>query len=189
MKFDLNDLRKLVKEEMNRRAVLKEGLYGKPGSTGLEVVPPEVMDKLPNPNSKAGRERQLQQMAKPYLSKFVVEFAREINRQGKEAESTVNFKVRKFVNKLASDLGVDLVFKNLEENVEPSEFSNLLDFLSDTEKRQLFIYIYHQILPMLETNEDLNVLDLVMNKISKLKPSLANNLGDFVRDADGKPRR
>jgi len=189
MSFNLSDLRKLVKEEMNRRAVLNEGLYGGPGSTGLEVMPPEVMKNLPNPNSKAGRERQLQQMAKPDLSKFAIEFAREINKQGEEAESTVSFKVRKFVNKLASDLGVDLVFKNLEENVEPSEFSNLLEFLSDTEKRQLFMYIYHQILPMLETNEDLNVLDLVMNKISKLNPKLANDLGDFVRDTDGKPRR
>ena len=189
MKFNLNDLRKLVKEEMNRRAVLNEGLYGGPGSTGLEVMPPEVMKNLPNPNSKASQERKLQQMAKPDLSKFAIEFAREINKQGEEAESTVSFKVRKFVNKLASDLGVDLVFKNLEENVEPSEFSNLLDFLSDTEKRQLFMYIYHQILPMLETNEDLNVLDLVMNKISKLNPKLANDLGDFVRDTDGKPRR
>jgi hypothetical protein len=190
MKFDLNDLRKLVKEEMNRRAVLKEGLYGGSGSTGLEVMPPEVTKNLPNPNSKAGRERQLQQMAKPDLSQFAIELAKQINAEGDEKENTVRFKVRKFINKLAYDLaGVDLVFKNLEENVEPSDFSNLLDFLSDTEKRQLFMYIYHQILPMLETNEDLNVLDLVMSKISKLNPKLANDLGDFVRDTDGKPRR
>lgn len=190
MKFNLNDLRKLVKEEMNRRAVLKEGLYGGPGSTGLEVMPPEVMKNLPNPNSKAGRERQLQQMAKPDLSQFAIELAKQINAEGDEKENTVRFKVRKFINKLAYDLaGVDLVFKNIKENVEPSVFSNLLDFLNDTEKRQLFMYIYHQILPMLETNEDLNVLDLVMSKISKIKPSLANDLGDFVRDRDGKPRR
>lgn len=187
MKFDLNDLRKLVKEEMNRRAILKEGLYGGPHSTGLEVMPPEVTKNLPDPNSKASQERKLQQMAKPDLSQFAIELAREINREGDEAEKTIKFKVRKFINKLAYDLaGIDLVFK---ENVEPSVFSDILDFLSETEKRQLFMYIYHHILPMLETNEDLNVLDLVMNKISKLNPSLANKLGDFVRDRDGKPRR
>jgi len=190
MKFNLNDLRKLVKEEMNRRAVLNEGLYGGPHSTGLEVMPPEVTQHLPNPDSKAGKERQLQQMAKPDLSQFAIELAKQINAEGDEKENTVRFKVRKFINKLAYDLaGVDLVFKNIKENVEPSVFSNLLDFLNDTEKRQLFMYIYHHVLPMLEMDEDLNVLDLVMSKISKIKPSLANDLGDFVRDRDGKPRR
>lgn len=189
MKFNLNDLRKLVKEEMNRRAVLNEGLYGGPHSTGLEVMPPEVTQHLPNPDSKASQERKLQrekeEIRKSLEGAFNLEDLKFASKKQK-----LKFQIEKFINKLAYELaGVDLVFKNIKENVEQSVFSTLLDFLNDTEKRQLFMYIYHHILPMLETNEDLNVLDLVMNKISKIKPSLANDLGDFVRDTDGKPRR
>lgn len=193
MKFDLNDLRKLVKEEMNRRAILKEGVYGGPHSTGLEVMPPEVTKNLPNPDSKASQERKLQQRLQreeEELEEFRKSLEGAFNLEGLKFPSKkekLKFQITKFINKLAYDLaGIDLVFK---ENVEPSVFSDILDFLSETEKRQLFMYIYHHILPMLETNEDLNVLDLVMNKISKLNPSLANKLGDFVRDRDGKPRR
>ena len=117
MKFNLNDLRKLVKEEMNRRAVLNEGLFG--GSTGLEVMPPEVMKNLPNPDSKASQERKLQQMAKPDLSKFAIEFAREINKLGDKEEEKLKFKLRKFINTMMLKLfGKDITFKNLEEGTE-----------------------------------------------------------------------
>lgn len=119
MKFNLNDLRKLVKEEMNRRAVLNEGLFGGPGSTGLEVMPPEVTQHLPNPDSKASQERKLQQMAKPDLSKFAIEFAREINKLGDKEEEKLKFKLKKFINTMMLKLfGKDITFKNLEEGTE-----------------------------------------------------------------------
>jgi hypothetical protein len=194
MKFDLNDLRKLVKEEMNRRAVLKEvlgGIYPQP----LNPISQQVMDKLrnPDPNSKTSQDIRLQkekdEMRKSLLNDFTIALANEINRLGDEEEKTLKFKLRQFVNNLASKFGVDLVFKNLEETVEPSGLFSFINSLNDIEKRQLFMQIYHQILPMLETNEDLNVLDWLMSKISEISPKLANDLGDFVRDTDGKPRR
>lgn len=57
MSFNLSDLRKLVKEELNKKNKINEGLYGGPHSSGLEVMPPEVSQHLRNPDSKFTQDK------------------------------------------------------------------------------------------------------------------------------------
>jgi hypothetical protein len=101
---------------MNRRAILKEGIYGEP----LKVMklPPNIS---PDTNSKASQERRLQREKEELIKSLEGAFnlAMEINREGDEVEKTMRFKLRKLINTMMLKLfGKDITFQNLEEGTE-----------------------------------------------------------------------
>lgn len=77
MNFNLSDLRKLVKEELNKKNKINEGIYdGKP--SGMSVVPPEYIEKSkeqrikgtgnpPAPISKALSPKEFEKLLNAHL--------------------------------------------------------------------------------------------------------------------------
>lgn len=185
MKFNLNDLRKLVKEEMNRRAVLNEGLYGGPHSTGLEVMPPEVTQHLPNPDSKASQERKLQREKEEIRRSLEGAFNLEALKFSSKKEE-LKFQIRKFINTMMLELfGKDITFKNLEEGTENSQLAKTFIELAQ---------IYMSSSPSELESVVANVID-ILDKYGKVE--IANKIGetyrkylaDFYRDeGEGNPK-
>ena len=79
MSFNLSDLRKLVKEEINKKNKINEGLYDEdPYSIGLKVMPPEYIERSkeqrikgtgnpPAPISKALSPKEFEKLLNAHL--------------------------------------------------------------------------------------------------------------------------
>jgi len=185
MKFNLNDLRKLVKEEMNRRAVLNEGLYGGPGSTGLEVMPPEVTQHLPNPDSKASQERKLQREKEEIRKSLEGAFNLEDLKFASKKEE-LKFQIRKFINTMMLKLfRKDITFKNLEEGTANSQlvraFIELAQMYMSSSPSELESVVAN-VIDILDKNGKVEIA----NKIGEI---YRNYLADFYRDqGQGNPK-
>ena len=104
MSFNLSDLRKLVKEELNKKNKINEGIYdGKP--SGMSVIPPEYIEKSkeqrtkgtgnpPAPISKALSPKEFEKLLNAHL-------------MASEPKVSLGDKLKALLNSLKSKIGLN----------------------------------------------------------------------------------